>query len=124
MIVKQKYTACPLLAFNFKCPAHHFYDLFTNSQSQTSASVTPGRGIMRVGKHIKNIGKVLTGYPDAAIDHLKNHLAVLACQRFFLYIDLHLALMGKLDGVIDQVDDDLTEPDRVADQKPGDLRIN
>ena len=33
--------------------------------------------------------------------------------------DDHLALLGELDGVADQVDDDLAQPARIADQRIG-----
>ncbi len=96
--------------------AAHFADqLLGNHQPQPRAAVAAGNAGVRLAKRLKQLGLLLLGNADAGIVHLNFQLDAHGadCAPFDAQIDS--AAFGKLNGVSQQIDQNLLQAQRIAD---------
>ena len=81
-----------------------------------------GRGRVGLHERLEEFRRLLRRHADAGVAHgeLELHLFARAFEQFDVQPDL--AALGELDGVVDEVRQDLAEAERVAQQMLGNLR--
>ena len=109
-------------AFEPDAAAHHLHKLARDGQAQAGAAVLARGGHVGLGERLEQFRRLLRRHADAGVAHgeLELHLFAGAFEQFDLQPDF--ALLGELDGVVDEVGEDLAEPERIAAQILGDRR--
>ena len=102
-------------------PAQRFHQLFGNGGAQPAAAIAAGNGRIGLGEAVENTR--LRGFrnTDAGIDDLEAQTLRTALPDR-ADIDVDPAMLGKLDGIADQVDQDLSQVARIAMQMKWRLR--
>jgi len=72
---------------------------------------------------LKDPGADLGGHADAGVGNLEAELDAAVCERGRPAGDRHRALVGELQRIADEVEEDLPEPGRVADHGGGKVGI-
>src|SRR5262249_12689648 len=103
---------------------HELDKLFGNGKSQAGTAVFARRGRVRLFERFEHSCLLFLGDADAGIGDRESQHDVTGGER--LGADVHdgFARGGKLDGVAHQVDNDLPEAARVAEQVIGNIRPN
>ena len=114
---KAKGRAAPRLACQADRPAHHLAKLLGDTEAEPGAAVAAGRRTVCLSERVKDAPLFLRRDPDAAIADVEreHHRWTLGLDR--LDPNTHLAPIGKLDRIADQVCQDLPQPRRIADQR-------
>ena len=104
------------LAVHADVAAHQFHQLQGDGGAQPGAAEATGDGGVGLGERGEHRGHLLLGHADAGVAHMQMH-------AFFVVADLDgdAALFGELDGVADQVGQDLQHPQRIATEILGHL---
>ena len=99
--------------------AHELNQSLRDRQAEPSASVFAGGGPIDLGEWLQDEVLSFGGDPNTGIDdgHMQPNL--LTGLAFDLDSDLDLASFGELDCVAYEVDEDLSQPARIADQSIG-----
>ena len=95
---------------------HHLHQAFAYGEPEAGAAVFSGGGRVGLRKRLKEARALLRRHADPTVANRELQLdAVLK-----LFLDRHdqhyLAVIGELDRVVDQVDEDLTETQRITHQ--------
>ena len=114
--VKKKVLPTPGLALEPDLAAHQLDQPAADGQAQPGAAVLAGGGHVGLGEGLEQFRRLLRGHADAGVAHgeLELHLLAGVFEQFDLEPDL--ALLGELDRVVDEVGEDLAEPERIAEQ--------
>src|SRR5581483_5653893 len=113
------------LALDADVAVHVLYQAARDRQSQPGAAVPPRRPRAAALLEGREDALLLVGgYAGAGVAHRTEQTDLGA--GLFLHLHAHhdLAVLGELDGVADQVDDDLLKAARIADQRVRHLRRN
>ena len=95
-------------------PPHLFHELFANGEAQSGTAELPrGRGI-RLGKRLEQKSLYLGCNADSRVDHGKFDQGAVGCLLAPSHMNHHLALLGKLERIADEIDEDLTQAAGVA----------
>ena len=97
--------------------AHHLDELRRDGETEAGAAVPARRRRVGLDERSEDLPPLVLGNPDAGVAHgAAQHDGVLvALGRGDL--DTDLARVGELDGVAHQIEQDLTESARIADQR-------
>ena len=119
---EEERAADPGLAFEPDAPAHQLDQPPADGQPQPGAAVLAGGGHVGLRERLEQLRRLLRGHADARVAHgeLELHLLAGAFEQFDVQPDL--AALGELDGVVDEVRQDLAEAERVAQQMLGNRR--
>ncbi|OEZ48764.1 hypothetical protein DUGA6_63190 [Duganella sp. HH105] len=93
---------------------HQLHQLFGDRQSQAGAAVLAGGGAVGLREGIENARARFAGDADAGIVHFETQADGLRILVHHGHLDRDLAAVGELDGVAQQVEDDLAQPVRIA----------
>ena len=117
--VKIERGADARLAFEPDAPAHQLDQPAADGEAQAGAAVLARRGHVGLRERLEQLRRLLLRHADAGVAHgeLELHLLAGAFEQLDLQPDL--AALGELDGVVDEVGQDLAEPQRVAEQMLG-----
>ena len=104
--------------------AHKANQLATNRQSQAGTAESPSRRSVRLREGVEDQLLLIFGNPDTRVGNreVQCHLA-LACG-VQLYLDTDLSPFGELDGIADEVHQDLPQPGGVGNQELRNRRLN
>ncbi|MND72081.1 hypothetical protein D3C80_636240 [compost metagenome] len=108
------------LAAQLQAAAHHLAEIAADDQTQPCAP--PGRlsGVVDLGEGLEQPVLILFADPDATVVNLHPHLHTIWLHcRVQVDNDPDLALLGKLDGIADQVGQHLLEAQRVQQHIEG-----
>ena len=110
------------LALDPEAASHQRHQPRRDGQSQARAAV-PARGrAVGLGEGLEDHGLLLGRNADARVLDAEVQ-ADLVADPFLLHdANDDLAVLGELDGVADQVDEDLGQPAGIADQRLGHVR--
>ena len=102
------------LAFDADFAAHHLHQLTGDRQAQPGAAVLARGGAVGLGEGIEQLVDLLLGDADAGVDDRELQAAAIVpvFQRHHLQDDM--AVVGELDGVADQVHQDLAQAAGIA----------
>ena len=120
--VKPESGALPWFALHAQGAAHQFHELLGDGQPQTRTPIFAGHGPVRLGEGLEDPGLDLRGNADAGIADLKAQP-----HRLFLpllqELDVHhyLPLVRELNGIVQEVGENLTEAPGIAQQGRGGL---
>ncbi len=103
--------------------AHQLDELPADRQAQSGAAEAPGGRTVGLGKRPEQLADLLRRHADPGVGDLdlQPQPVGLVADRREPHDDL--AGLGELEGVADQVDQHLGQPQRIADQGPRDRRI-
>ena len=120
--VKKNVLPTPGLAFEPDAPAHQLDQPPADGQAQPGAAVLARGGHVGLRERLEQLRRLLRRHADAGVAHgeLELHLLAGALEQFDVEPDL--AALGELDGVVDEVGQDLAEAERIAQQVLGDRR--
>ena len=99
-------------------PAHQSHQLLRNREAQAGAAVFARSGAVHLGELLEQPAKFLRRDADAGVFHLDPHLRGVRSLVEAVDADDDMAVVGEFDGVARQVDDDLPQASRVADEIP------
>ena len=87
-----------------------------DAEPQAGAAVVAGGGAVGLSERLEDGADLRGGQTDAGVPHSKfnGYLGILFCQGVNGEFDL--ACRGKLDGVAQQIEEDLLQPERIAHQ--------
>ena len=108
----------PILAFHVKLSVHQLNQLPSDRQPQSGASILAGHGVISLHEGLKNALQSLLFNADACILDLKTNPAGVTLNFLRVDHDLNLTPFGELDGIADEVVEDLLKAHLV----PKDLR--
>ena len=96
--------------------AHQLDQLARDRQAQAAAAVLAGGRAVGLGEGLEQAPDLLRAHADAGVGHreFERHAAVVALQQFDRHDDF--AALGELDGVAGEVDQHLSQAQRVAHQ--------
>src|SRR4029077_13892890 len=93
-------------------PPHLFHKLLANGEAQTGTAELPcGRGI-HLGKRPEQKSLCFGGNADARVDHGKFDPGALGSFFPSSHMNHHLALVGELDRIANEIDENLPEAAR------------
>src|SRR5262245_51194739 len=121
---KQERAASAWFALEPYLATHQFHQPPGNRQPEPSASMLACRGRVGLGERLKQSCSLFGRHADARILDREPELGPGAYlfQQFRFQVDL--ALLSKLDGIVDQVRDYLAQPQGIADQILGNRSWN
>src|SRR5580700_5952404 len=90
--------------------AHQLHQPRRDGQPQPCASVGACRGPVSLSERIEDRNLLLGRNADTSICDCKMEFEVVRSSRSCFDVDNHLALLGELDGIADQIDDELSQP--------------
>ncbi|MCY1520765.1 hypothetical protein D9M68_555520 [compost metagenome] len=99
-------------------PTHHLDQVLADHQSEAGASVDAGGGCVALGEGLEQVGQALGRDADAGVGDAETQLG----RRLRLVqpaAQFDLAVLGELEGVGQQVEQDLAQADHVADHGLG-----
>ena len=88
-------------------------------EAEAGAAMFARRGHVRLGERLEQFRRLLARHADAGVAHGELELHFLAGAFEQIDVQADLAALGELDGVVDEVGQDLTEAKRVAEQLLG-----
>ena len=103
---------------------HERDELFGNGEAKAGAAVLARGGAVGLGELLEDAGHGLRRNSDARVPHFKARDEVLGVLFQPGHMYQHLALLSELDGVADQVGQNLPQADRVTTQTGGHFRFN
>ncbi len=114
---KQKSAALAGLTFHPNLPAHQVHQSLADGQAQAGAAEFPGGGGIGLGKGLKEVAYLFLGKADAGVPYreFQGHRLLVLVDH--LSGDHDLPGLGKLDGVVGQIDEHLPQPQGIAHQK-------
>ena len=96
--------------------AAHFADqLLGDHQPQPGAAVATGNTGVRLAKRLKQLSLLLLGNADAGVVHLNLQLDARGADGALFDAQINSAALGKLNGVAQQIDQNLLQAQRIAD---------
>ena len=101
------------LAFHPDAPVHGFHQPAGDRQSQARAAEAARGRAIGLGERIKDELQLVGRNADAGIGHREMQPGSALGPRIESDVDHHLALLGELQGIADEIDDDLPQADRV-----------
>src|SRR5688572_19766476 len=118
-----KRAALSRLAFETDASAHHLGELHRNGQTEAGSAVLPRRRPIHLRERLEDECLLLGWNADAGVTdrQMELDLATLTLARHAHY---HFTRLGELDGVADQVDEDLAQPRRIGDDDVGDVGLD
>src|SRR5256885_4456868 len=96
-------------AFSPGLSSHQLHQLLRNGQSQAGSPVLARDGSMGLSESLENLRQLVLRDADASVSHRESEQAGLLTDRVLLDPQDYLASFGELDGVADQIDQDLME---------------
>ncbi len=93
---------------NSDLPPHLFCKLLANGEAQAGTAKLPRSRGIRLGKRLEQKPLYLGGYSDSRVDHGKFDQAALGRLFPSGHMNHHFALLGKLQRVADEIDENLT----------------
>ena len=103
--------------------AHGFHELFADGQAEAGAAVKPGGRGVHLTELVKQPGNLVLGDADAGVADGKMQLQTVRDGGVEnTNMDTDSTLRGKLDGVADQIGEDLANPHGIAADQRGDFR--
>ena len=121
---KPKVAAFPNLTAEANVSAHQSCQAFANGKPQSCSSVTAQCACFNLYEFVEKSGLGMVWNPDSRILHIEPQQAL----RFKLFLlvntDGNTALVGELYCVAYQIDQYLTQPERIAAQGQRDRMIN
>lgn len=121
---KTKCRACTRRAFDADGAAHHRRQVLTNRQAQTRAAVAPSGAGVGLKKRLKQLLLLFRRDADAGVAHRKLDHCTIPAAVTPGYVDEDITGGGELDGVADQIDEDLAQPRGVGDQASGHVIVD
>jgi len=98
-----------------KTPLHEMHEFPGDRQAEAGAAVGGGWWSFRLGKGFEDGSQLIRRDADPRVLHGQMERRLVVSKRFQGNVDDHFAAFGELDGVADQVDEDLPEATRVDD---------
>ena len=117
---EEERAAAADLAFDLKLSLHQGDELGGNRQAQPGPAEHPGGGRVRLGEGLENKALLLRRDPDAGVLDLDAEPDLFVGPPGHVDGNDDFTLVRELDGVAQEVGQDLPEPARVADQPVGD----
>ena len=113
------------LAFDPNASAHHLHKLRRDRQAQAGAAVFARRRGIGLAERLENLRLLFGRDADAGVAHgnVQAELPV-GVDKFWLDVNDDFPAAGELNGVADEVDNDLPQSTGVADQFVGHVRRN
>ena len=112
-------------ALQAQLPAHQGDQMFDDGESQAGATVAPRGGAVGLDEGAEQLFLLIGLDADAGVADPEGHRAEsVAIGRRDLDIQIDVAGVGKLDGVAQQVEQNLPQPPRVAGQGGGLIRLD
>ena len=104
------------LALHPNRTTHERHQLSADVESQASAAVVAGGGTVRLGERLEDAADLLRGQADAGVPH-----GEFECYPVGLFLqgadaEFDLPRRGKLDGVAQQLEEDLLQPESISHQ--------
>lgn len=110
----------PLACRDRNVAAHGVHDIPANGEAQTGAAI-PATAV-QLDERPEEPPDVVRGDSNARVDHGDMQEQALLGMDLLANIDRNAAVRGEFDGVIDEVGNELAQPDLVADQRILDIR--
>jgi hypothetical protein len=110
-------TADPGLALEPETAAHHLDELRRDGETEAGAAVSARRRRVGLDERPEDLPPLVLGHADARVSHRAAEQHVVVAPLGNGDLDAHLALVGELDRVADQVEQDLTEASRIAGER-------
>ena len=106
--------------------AERAHQLAADGEAQPGAAEAPRNRGVGLHEGVEEVGLAALGDADAAVDHREAQpfRAFVAGQTLGINTHLNAALLGELDGVADQVEQDLTQLPKVTTQLPANGRVD
>ncbi len=114
----------PLLALDPDAAAHHLDDARADGEAEAGASEFTGRRSVGLAEGLEDQALLRLGDADAGVAHREVEHGAVGLELVGADADDDLARAGELHRVADEVDHDLAEPHRVADQRLGHARVD
>src|SRR5258706_7550654 len=108
----RKSAAAPYPAGEFNIALHHGHQAFHNRQSQANAAMSASSRAIYLAKGVKNIGLSANGDSGTRIRYLHSPVRLIRLIKSHT----HGTGLSELDGITGQVNKDLTQALRIADQ--------
>ncbi len=117
---KDKGAPFAMAALDAKGALHHLHQSLADGQPQPGAAILAGGGAVGLGKGLEQAINLFRGHADTAVldRNFQCSLVVFHGQR--LGADQNLPSVGKLDGVVGQIGQHLSQAQRIPDQGVGD----
>jgi hypothetical protein len=97
--------------------AHQVGEPARNRETESGPSETPGRRRLSLGEGLKDSLANVFGNANARVAHLESHVAASRRVAVNHHADTHFALLCELHRVRDEVEKDLPEAARIADER-------
>ncbi len=110
------------LALEPDAAAHQLDQPAADRQPEAGAAVLARGGHVGLRERLEQLRRLLRRHADARVAHRELELHLLAGPLEQLDVEPDLAALGELHGVVDEVGQDLAEPQRIAEQMLGDRR--
>src|ERR1700730_7688279 len=94
-----------------------------DGDSQACAAIPARHRSVRLGEGIEDVLLLLNGDADARIFHRKVQGGRGRSWRLLIYANENLTVLRELDGIANQVDQDLTNPPRITQQSLRNFRL-
>ncbi|MGD0134563.1 MAG: hypothetical protein ABSE57_21145 [Bryobacteraceae bacterium] len=105
-------AALAFLALHPDASVHHLDQSAGDGQTETGAAKSSGEGAVHLGECIEDQRLFFGWNPDSGIAHGEvQRLPFLGCP---FDLDRDAASLGELDGVPDEIDQNLPQPSRIA----------
>ena len=104
--------------------AHDLCQLLRDRQAKARAAISARQRSVPLSERLEQFFLRLTGNANAGVNNLAANLHVPARLPDSLEPHQHIALLGELDGVADEVGQDLAQPPGVADDTSPYLLVN
>ena len=104
--------------------AHQLDELRGNREAETGAAIAARGGGIGLHERAEDLPLLLLRNADAGVGHREPQPHLVFPRVIDRHFGDHLAALGELDGVAHQIDQHLTQPSGIADERIGDLRRN
>jgi hypothetical protein len=113
---EEERAAGPGNALEPDAAAHEVHEAAADGEAEPGAAVLAGGGHVGLREGLEELRRLFGRHADARVAHgeLELHLVARALEQ--LDVEPDLAALGELDGVVDEVGEDLAEAQRVAEQ--------
>ena len=112
-----KRRAGPRAAVDADAAAHELRELAADGEPEPAAAEAPGSRLVRLSEGLEDLADRGRIHADARVAHRDIEARAARGLRVHVRLDDHLALGGELDGVADQIHEDLPHPQRIAPQR-------
>src|SRR5215472_12287437 len=114
-----KRASVPRLTFHPNPATHQFYQLGSDRQTQASSTVPSCRGAVGLRECLEDDSLFFQRNADSGVADRKTHLNVAVGARLAAYPQYYFTMLGKFDGIADQIHYDLPETQWIAYQGVG-----